>query len=75
MIDYPKEICFECGKAHGRKLDPNHLATCWFSTCDICGSEGTVTSPADFGFLKKWPIEATDQSTKRSKGEDTGARA
>lgn len=47
---YPQWICGNCGEAYGRKLPME--ATWHNGTCEVCGRQGFVTEPRDFGHLR-----------------------
>lgn len=53
MPDYPAWICADCGKAHGRRPEGNRYATWHPDTCGVCGREGMVTEPRDYGHLRE----------------------
>lgn len=55
-LDYPREICADCGDKHGRL--PWRIATWYPGTCDICGKETTVSEPRDCGHLNESWMEA-----------------
>ena len=58
---YPGVICGDCGEKHGRRPEGNPHATWYPGTCDVCGEEGYVTEPRDFGHLKdSWRIKQDD---------------
>jgi len=47
-IEYPYQICFECGDAYG-----NHTgcaSTMHEGKCQVCGKIAIVTEPRDFGY-------------------------
>lgn len=48
---YPAWICSACGNALGNRKC-NECATWHVGECDICGIEGSVTEPRDFGHLR-----------------------
>lgn len=57
--DYPAWICWDCGKAYGRR-EPG--VACWHNgECGICGMICPVTEPRDFGHLN-WPTNSTNDT-------------
>lgn len=49
-MDYPAWICGPCGDKHGRR--ECGVSTWHMDTCGVCGEQGMVTEPRDFGHLK-----------------------
>lgn len=50
LDSYPRWICMECGRKHGRRLPD--LATWHQGKCDLCQQAARVTEPRDFGHLR-----------------------
>ena len=59
MKAYPSWSCQPCGHNHGKRKfkfpeDPDHLATFHYGKCDVCGENGFVTEPRDYGHFPNW---------------------
>ena len=50
--EYPKWVCVECGKKHGRKVP--EVATWHYGKCDVCEKNHPVSEPRDFGHFPNW---------------------
>jgi len=59
-MTYPKWVCMDCGKKHGRGLPG---IACWnILNCGVCGEIKAVTEPRDFGhLLDTWKSERKKQ--------------
>ena len=50
--DYPARVCISCGRRYGHNPYGNKAATWHYGGCGVCGENGDVTEPRDFGHLK-----------------------
>ena len=47
---YPETICRQCGHIYGHRQPT--MITIYLGTCNICGFNGYVTEPRDYGHLR-----------------------
>lgn len=52
MKAYPKWTCEECGEKHGTEKPKVEREL--FGQCDVCGKNGFVGDPKDFGHFVNW---------------------